>query len=136
MACAHTRKSFARKWTSVANTRAYKLADGPLTMDTKLDVPLQVRELVVLGVENSEAALALFFEAVAASSSPMATDPLALLRRVVAVKFDYARKVARATDVKEATAFQFAYCRAQVEITLERIRIMSDRSGSPGQTLR
>lgn len=100
-------------------------------MDTKLDVPSQVRELVVLGIENSEAALALFFEAVTASSPPAATDPVALLRRVLAVKFDYARKVARATDVKEAATLQFAYCRAQVEITLELIRIISERSASP-----
>ena len=97
-------------------------------MDTKLDVPLQVRDLVVVGIDNTEAALALFFEAVAPSSPPAAADPLALLRRVAAIKFDYARKVARATDFKEATSLQFAYCRAQVEITLELIRIMSDRS--------
>ena len=57
-------------------------------METKLDVPLQVRELVVLGIENSEAALALLFEAVAATSPSAAADPVALLRRAVAVKFD------------------------------------------------
>lgn len=98
-------------------------------MDTKLGVPLQVRELVIVGIENSETALALFFNAVAASTPPSAADPLALLRRLVAVKFDYARKVTRATDVKEATSLQFDYCRAQVEITLELIRIMSERKG-------
>ena len=38
-------------------------------MDAKLDVLLQVRELVALGVENSEAALAPFLEAVAAFMS-------------------------------------------------------------------
>jgi hypothetical protein len=105
-------------------------------MDTKLDVPFQVRDLVVIGIDNSEAALALFFEAVAASSPPAAADSLALLRRVVSVKLDYARKLARAADIKEAASLQFAYCRAQVEITSELIRIMSDRQGRPGQTLR
>ena len=104
-------------------------------MDTKLDVPLQVRELVVDGINNTDTALGLFFDAVTASSPSTATHPVALLRRVVGVKLDYARKIARATDVKEATALQLAYCRAQVEITLELIRIMSD-SGSPAQILR
>ena len=75
-------------------------------------------------------------EAVAASSPPAAAESLALLRRVVSVKLDYARKLARAADIKEAASLQFAYCRAQVEITSELIRIMSDRQGRPGQTLR
>lgn len=100
-------------------------------MDTKLDVPLRVRDLVVTGIDNVETALALFFDGVTASSSPAAADALALFKRVVAVKFAYAWKVALAKDVTEATALQFAYCRAQVEITLELIRIMSDRSDAP-----
>ena len=98
-------------------------------IEKRLDVPLQVRELVVTGIDNAESALALFFNAVASSSSPAAEQALVLFRRVVAVKFDYARKVARAQDVTAATDLEFAYCRAQVEITLELIRLISD--GSP-----
>ena len=41
---------------------------------------------------------------------------------------DYARKIARASDLTEATALQFAYCRSQVEITTDLIRIISDDS--------
>ena len=83
-----------------------------LTMDTKLDVFLQVRELVVIGIDNVETALALFFDAMNSSGS---ADALRLFKRVAAVKFDYARKVALATDVNEATALQFAYCRAKLK---------------------
>jgi hypothetical protein len=44
---------------------------------------------------------------------------------------DYARKLARTCDLTEATALQFAYCRAQVEITIDLIRIISDHSDKP-----
>jgi hypothetical protein len=42
------------------------------------------------------------------------------------VKMDYARKLACARDLSEAAALQFAYCRSQVEITADLIRIVSD----------
>jgi hypothetical protein len=100
----------------------------------ELDVPFQVRELVVTGIDNVETALALFFDAVNGSCSPAAADALALLRRVVAEKSNYARQVALAKDINEATALQFAYCRAQVEITLELIRTISDHSNHQSET--
>ncbi|RTL75067.1 MAG: hypothetical protein EKK35_23615 [Bradyrhizobiaceae bacterium] len=96
-------------------------------MDTKLNVPLEVRELAVTGIDNVETALGLLFDAVTASNPPTSAASLALIRRVAAVKMDYARKVAHATDIEEATALQFEYCRAQVEITTDLIRIISDR---------
>ena len=95
-------------------------------MDARLEVPIQVRELAVAGIDNAEKALALFFDYVAKSIAPDSADSVALIKRVVAVKMDYARKIARASDLTEATALQFAYCRSQVEITADLIRIVSD----------
>lgn len=95
-------------------------------MDTKLDVPIEIRELAVTGIDNAEAALGLILDTVRASSSPASAASLELIRRVVAVKMDYARKIARAEDVRQATALQFEYCRAQVEITADLIRTVSD----------
>jgi hypothetical protein len=92
-------------------------------IDSKIDVPNQVRELAVIGIDNAETALALFFDRMVA---PNSADSIALIKRVIAVKMDYARKIARASDLTEATALQFAYCRAQVEITSDLIRIVSD----------
>ena len=93
-----------------------------------VEVPIQVRELAVNGIDNAEKALALFFDNVPKSIAPNATKSVALIKRVIAVKMDYARKIARASDLTEATALQFAYCRSQVEITADLIRIISDAS--------
>jgi|SRR3954465_5651413 hypothetical protein len=98
-------------------------------IDAPFEVPNQVRELAVTGIDNVEKALALFFDNVAKSIAPSSAESVALIKRVIAVKMDYARKIARASDLTEATALQFAYCRAQVEITSDLIRIVSD-SGS------
>ena len=95
-------------------------------METKLEVPAPVRELVAISIDNAEKALALFFDAATRSITPASAESLALLKRVIAVKVDYARKVALARDTSEATALQFAYCRAQIEITTDFIRAVSD----------
>jgi hypothetical protein len=99
-------------------------------MESTIEVPGQVRELAVTGIDNVEKALALFFDNVAKSIAPSSAESVALIRRVIAVKMDYARKIARATDLTEATALQFAYCRSQVEITADLIRIVSDHSNT------
>ena len=98
-------------------------------INSKIEVPNQVRELVVLGINNAENALALFFDDVSNSLGQSSDESIALIKRVIAIKIDYARKIARTTDLTEATALQFAYCRSQVEITSDLIRIVSD-SGS------
>jgi hypothetical protein len=98
-------------------------------METKIEVPSQVRELVAISVDNIEMALALFFDAATKSIAPSSPESIALLKRVIAVKMDYARKLAIANDLSEATALQFAYCRSQVEITTDLIRIVSDSDG-------
>ena len=94
--------------------------------DMKLDVPLEVRELAVAGIDNAETALGLLLAALTASSPPTSAASLTLIRRIIAVKMDYARKIARAEDVRHATALQFDFCRSQVEITTELIRIVAD----------
>ena len=99
-------------------------------MESTIEVPGQVRELAVTGIDNVEKALALIFDNVAKSIAPSSAESVALIRRVIAVKMDYARKIARATDLTEATALQFAYCRSQVEITADLIRIVSDHSNA------
>ena len=95
-------------------------------METTIEVPAPVRELVAIGIDNAERALALFFDAVSKSAAPTSAQSLALLKRIVTVQMDYARKVAHAKDLSEATALQFAYCRAQIEITTDLIRTVSD----------
>ena len=99
-----------------------------------LNVPADVRDLTTTGIDNMEKAFALFFDAAIGSIDPSST-PLALIKRVVAVKMDYARKIAHATDVTEATALQFAYCRAQVEITADLIRMVSDMTNQPASNV-
>ena len=95
-------------------------------METKIVVPAPVRELVAIGIDNAEKALALFFDTVSKSAAPTARQSLALLTRIVTVHMDYARKVAHAKDLSEATALQFAFCRSQIDITTDLIRIISD----------
>ena len=99
-------------------------------MGARLEVPIEVRELAVTGIDNAEKALALLFDNVAKSIAPNSAESVALIKRVIAVKMDYARKIARASDLTEATALQFAYCRSQVEITADLIRIVSDHSNT------
>jgi hypothetical protein len=93
-------------------------------MDARLEVPFQIRELALAGIDNAEKVFALFFNNIAITSN--SAQSIALLERVIAVKIDYARKIARARDLTEAAALQFSYCRAQVEITTDLIRIVSD----------
>ena len=95
-------------------------------METRLEVPAPVRELVAISIDNIEKAFALFFDAAEKSVAPASAESLVLLKRVIAVKIDYARKLALAKDLSEATALQFAYCRAQIEITTDLIRVVSD----------
>jgi cyanate lyase len=95
-------------------------------IDSKIEVPSQLRELTVLGINNAENALALFFEDVSKSLGQNSAESIALIKRVIAIKMDYARKIARTTDLKEASALQFAYCRSQVAITTDLIRIVSE----------
>jgi hypothetical protein len=98
-------------------------------METRLEVPAPVRDLVTISLDNVENAFAFFFDAATKSLAPNSAGSLALLKRVVAVKIDYARKVALAKDLSEATALQFAYCRAQIKITTDLIRVVSDTGG-------
>jgi hypothetical protein len=103
------------------------LAGGqPLMMDNRLDVPFQLRDLAAMSLDNIEKAFAQFFDAAKKSIAPNSAEIIALLERVISVKIDHARKLALAKDLAEATALQFAYCRAQVEITTDVIRIGSD----------
>lgn len=95
-------------------------------IDSKIEVPNQVRELAVLGINNAENALALFFDSVTDLLGQSSAELIALIKRVIAIKMDYARKIARASDLTEATALQFAYCRSQVQITTDLIRIVSE----------
>ena len=99
-------------------------------IDSKIEVPSHLRELAVIGIDNAEKALALFFDSVAKSHGPSSTESIALFKRVISVKMDYARKIALVSDLTEAAALQFSYCRSQVEITTDLIRIASD-SGTP-----
>jgi hypothetical protein len=100
-------------------------------METKIEVQSQVRELVAIGIDNAENALVLFFDHAARSIAPNSAESIALLKRAMAVKMDYARKLASAKTFMEATALQFAYCRSQVEITTDLIRIVSDSTDRP-----
>jgi len=103
------------------------LASEPaLMMETGLDVPVQVRELVAISIDNTEKAFAFFFDAATKSAAPSSAGSLALLERVVTAQIDYARKLALAKDVSGATALQFAFYRAQIEITTDLIRAVSD----------
>jgi hypothetical protein len=95
-------------------------------IETRLVVPAPVRELVAISIDNAEKAFAFFFDAATKSVAPASAESLVLLKRVIAVKIDYARKLALAKDLSEATALQFAYCRAQIEITTDLIRVVSD----------
>jgi hypothetical protein len=99
-------------------------------IDSKIEVPSHLRELTVIGIDNAEKALALFFDSVAKSLGPSSTESIALFKRVISVKMDYARRIALVSDLTEAAALQFSYCRSQVEITTDLIRIASD-SGTP-----
>ena len=99
-------------------------------IDSKIEVPNQVRELTVVGIDNAEKALSLFFDNAAKFIAPTSVESIVLIKRVIAVKMDYARKIARASNLTEATALQFAYFRSQVEITTDLIRIISESAAS------
>lgn len=86
--------------------------------------------MVAISIDNTEKAFAFYFDAATKSVAPASAESLVLLKRVIAVKIDYARRLALAKDLSEATALQFAYCRAQIEITTDLIRTVSDSTDS------
>jgi hypothetical protein len=104
------------------------LASEPM-METRLDVPIQLRELAAISIDNVEKAFAFFFDAATKLIAPNSSESIALLKRVIAVQIDYARKIALAKDVSEATALQFAYYRAQIDIATDLVRVVSDLGG-------
>ena len=67
-------------------------------METKIEVPSQVRELVAISVDNIERALALFFDAATKSIAP--SSPLIALLKGCH-KNGYARKLALARDFQK-----------------------------------
>src|SRR5438093_1088241 len=71
-------------------------------METTLDVPIQLRELIAISIDNIEKAFAFFFDAATKSIAPNSPESIALLKRVIAVKMGYARKLALAKDLSEA----------------------------------
>jgi hypothetical protein len=56
-------------------------------METKIEVPSQVRELVAISIDSIEKALALFFDAATKSIAPNSLESIERLKRVVAVKW-------------------------------------------------
>jgi hypothetical protein len=58
-------------------------------MDNGLDVPLQVRDLAAMSLDNIEKAFAQFFDAATRSIAPNSAEIIVLLERVISVKIDY-----------------------------------------------
>ncbi|WFU18857.1 hypothetical protein [Bradyrhizobium sp. CB3481] len=94
-------------------------------METRLEVPIELRETVAKTIDHTEQAFSLFFDAANTSVPPGATTSYALFQRTVHAKLAYARRLAFAKDFRETTAAHAAFLRTQIEIATELIRLSS-----------
>jgi hypothetical protein len=91
-------------------------------METKLSVPVNVRELVSKSIDQVETAFHLLFESATNSIAPDSLNRLTLLQRTIKSKLDYARSISQASDFRETTAAQAKFLRTQIEIAGDLIR--------------
>jgi phasin len=101
-------------------------------IDSKFEVPDQVRDLALRNVEQAAKAVSSFMESagksVAAVPGPMtelAKQALAITEKNLKASFEHARKLMQATDLSEVMRLQSEFVRNQFGEVSEQLRQMA-----------
>lgn len=101
-------------------------------MDPKFEIPDQVRNLALQGVEQAEKAVSSFMESasqsVAAVPGPMtevAKQALAISEKNLKTSFEHARKLMQAKDLGELMSLQSEFIRNQFGVVSEQLTQMA-----------
>jgi hypothetical protein len=117
------------------------LTGGTMMIEPKLEVPAELRELAEKTIDQAERAFDLFFDAARRSS---ATDPppvaelseqlLAFWEESLKTNFEYARKLALTTSLREGAKVQADLVKCQMRSAEQHIRKLASVTASKDQT--
>jgi len=101
--------------------------------EPKFEVPAELRNLAQRSIEQTEKAFDMFFEAASKSMAPF-THPgaeisrkaLSLTEQNMRFAFDTARKLAQATDLREAMQIQSEFLKSQITNAGEQMKQIAD----------
>jgi phasin len=100
---------------------------GQLRAD--LEVPTELRKLVVRSVDHAEKAFCFFFDAARESlltipqpAMTLSESALSFIERNIKAAFDHARKIVQATDPQEAMRIQSEFLKSQFTTVDEHVR--------------
>jgi phasin len=109
--------------------------------ESKLEVPVELRDLAEKTIDQAERAFAMFFDAAGKS---MATIPgagtdvskqaLTFTEQNMKAAFEHARKLVHATDLQEAMRIQSEFLRTQFTNAGEHMREISSKIMSTGKS--
>src|SRR5262249_13260846 len=98
-------------------------------IETKLEVPAELRELAEKTIEQAEKAFGMFFDAASKSmtsvpgpGAEISKQALSLTQKNMKGAFDHARKLVHATDLQEAMRIQSEFLRSQFTSAGEHMR--------------
>jgi phasin len=109
--------------------------------ESKLEVPVELRDLAEKTIDQAERAFGMFFDAAGKS---MATIPgagtdvskqaLSFTEQNMKAAFEHARKLVHATDLQEAMRIQSEFLRTQFTNAGEHMREISSKIMSAGKS--
>jgi DNA-binding transcriptional regulator/RsmH inhibitor MraZ len=110
-------------------------------IETRLDVPAELRELAEKAVDQAEQAFGLFFDSARKSTSATVAAPVAEFSRLVLAfweeslktSFDYARKVALASSLRQSANLQTELVKRQIATADRHLREMAQLGGTKDQ---
>src|SRR3569832_593875 len=109
-------------------------------IEPKLEVPAELRDLVVLTIDQAEKAFGMYFDAATKSMSSVpgagadvSKQALAFTEQNMKAAFEHARKLVHATDVQEAMRIQSEFLRSQFTKANDHKRQMTGNFKQPGK---
>jgi phasin len=109
--------------------------------ESKLEVPVELRDLAEKTIDQAERAFTMFFDAAGKSmatipgaGSDVSKQALSFTEQNMKAAFEHARKLVHATDLQEAMRIQSEFLRTQFTNAGEHMREISSKIMSAGKS--
>jgi len=119
--------------TEVLHRTAQTALEDSDMSEPKFEVPAELRNLAQRSIEQTEKAFDMFFEAASKSMAPfnhpgaeISRKALSLTEQNMRFAFDTARKLAQATDLREAMQIQSEFLKSQITNAGEQVKQIAD----------
>jgi phasin len=119
--------------TEVLHRTAQTALEDSHMSEPKFEVPAELRNLAQRSIEQTEKAFDMFFEAANKSMAPFAHPGAEISRKALSLTeqnmrfaFDTARKLAQATDLREAMQIQSEFLKSQITNAGEQMKQIAD----------